>query len=189
MSKLNQSLVVDRGIALHKLIRMISFSLGGEGYLNFIGNEFGHPEWVDFPRAGNDWSYQYARRQWSLVDDPLLRYEQLAAWDKAMITLGTDYAVLSAAAAQQLHLDPDKKILAYERANLIFIFSFHPSESYSAFPIRVPKAGSYHIILNSDQKEFGGFERLDKSIEYLTNDEKQVLLYVPSRTMQVLLKA
>ncbi|MBN7815746.1 alpha-amylase family glycosyl hydrolase [Algoriphagus pacificus] len=186
MSLLQQNLVVDRGIALHKMIRMITFSLGGEGYLNFIGNEFGHPEWVDFPREGNDWSYQYARRQWSLVDDPLLRYGQLGAWDKAMTSLGTKYQVLASKHAVQLYLDPNKKIIAYERANLIFVFSFHPTESFFGFPIHLPSPGSYKIILDSDEKAFGGFERLDKSVEYFTDKDQNLLLYLPNRTMLVL---
>lgn len=186
MSLLQQNLVVDRGIALHKLIRMITLSLGGEGYLTFIGNEFGHPEWVDFPREGNNWSYQYARRQWSLADDPLLRYGQLAAWDKSMIQLAKDFQILASQHAQQLHLDPDKKILAYERAGLIFVFSFHPTESFSGFAIQVPWPGSYQLILDSDEKEFGGFERLDTSTTFLTNENQCVLLYIPNRAMMVL---
>lgn len=186
MSLLQQNLVVDRGIALHKLIRMITLSLGGEGYLTFIGNEFGHPEWVDFPREGNNWSYQYARRQWSLADDPLLRYGQLAAWDKSMIQLAKDFQVLASQHAHQLHLDPNKKILAYERAGLIFVFSFHPTESFSGFAIQVPWPGSYELILDSDEKEFGGFERLDTSTTFLTNENQCLLLYIPNRTMMVL---
>jgi 1,4-alpha-glucan branching enzyme len=186
MTVLEQNLVVDRGIALHKMIRMITLTLGGEGYLNFIGNEFGHPEWVDFPRLGNDWSYQYARRQWSLVDDPLLRYQQMDKWDKVMIQLVKDHQILSAPPANQLHLDPDKKIIAYERGNLVFVFSFHPTESYFGFPIRMPEAGNYQILLNSDEKIYGGFDRLDKTITYPTDQDKQVLLYVPNRVVMVM---
>ncbi|GAB3218325.1 alpha amylase C-terminal domain-containing protein [Algoriphagus aestuariicola] len=186
MTVLEQNLVVDRGIALHKMIRMITLSLGGEGYLNFIGNEFGHPEWVDFPRLGNDWSYQYARRQWSLVDDPLLRYRQMGAWDEAMIHLAIQYRLLSAAPAQQLHLDPDKKILAYERGGLIFVFSFHPSESFFGFPIHIDQEGNYRILLHSDEKDFGGFERLDKSIDYPTDANHHLHLYIPNRVVMVM---
>lgn len=186
MSVLQQSLVVDRGMALHKMIRMITLTLGGEGYLNFIGNEFGHPEWVDFPRIGNDWSYQHARRQWSLVDEPLLRYQQLDAWDKAMIQLATDYKLLAASPATQLYLDPDKKILAYERGALIFVFSFHPTESFFGFPITFPKAGNYQIMLDSDEKRFGGFERLDQEVIYSTDADNQVSLYIPNRVVMVL---
>lgn len=186
MSTLQQNLIVDRGIALHKLIRMITFSLGGEGYLNFIGNEFGHPEWVDFPREGNNWSYHHARRQWSLVDDPLLRYGQLGAWDQAMISLGTKYQVLAASPARQLYLDQDRKLLAYERAGLIFVFSFHPSESFTDFHFWVPEAGTYRIILHSDEKEYGGFDRLYRNISYSTDEHQCLKLYVPSRVMMVL---
>jgi len=186
MTVLEQNLVVDRGIALHKMIRMITLSLGGEGYLNFIGNEFGHPEWVDFPRLGNKWSYQYARRQWSLVDDPLLRYQQLDKWDKVMIQLAKDYQLLASAPGVQLHLDPEKKILAYERGGLIFVYSFHPTESYFGFPIRVPEAGTYQIILDSDEKEYGGFARLDKTVKYKTDKDQIVNLYVPNRVVMVL---
>ena len=188
MSVLEQNLVIDRGIALHKLIRMITLSLGGEGYLNFIGNEFGHPEWIDFPREGNNWSYQHARRQWSLIEDPLLRYGQLNAWDKEMIQLANDYDILASKPAVQLHLDPDKKILAYERAGLIFVFSFNPTASFFGFAIRVLEKGNYKILLNSDQKEFGGFERLDNKINYPTDKNQCLLAYVPNRTMMVFKK-
>ena len=188
MSVLEQNLVIDRGIALHKLIRMITLSLGGEGYLNFIGNEFGHPEWIDFPREGNNWSYQHARRQWSLIEDPLLRYGQLNAWDKEMIQLANEYDILASKPAVQLHLDPDKKILAYERAGLIFVFSFNPTASYFGFAIRILEEGNYKILLNSDQKEFGGFERLDNKINYPTDKNQCLLAYVPNRTMMVFKK-
>ncbi len=188
MSVLEQNLVIDRGIALHKLIRLLTLTLGGEGYLNFIGNEFGHPEWVDFPREGNDWSYQYARRQWSLVDNPLLRYQQLAAWDKAMIQLVTAHEVLLAGPAQQLYLEPNKKVLAYTRGNLIFVFCFHPSDSFEGLAIRVPNAGDYQLLLHSDAPEFGGFDRLDTALTYTTNANQELLLYVPSRVGMVLVR-
>ena len=186
MSVLEQNLVVDRGIALHKMIRMITISLGGEGYLNFIGNEFGHPEWVDFPRLGNDWSYQYARRQWSLVDSPHLRYRQLDAWDKAMLQLIQKYQILNAGPAVQLYLDPDKKILAYLRGDLIFVFSFHPMESFFGYPIRMTAPGSYRLLLHSDEKEYGGFERLEKQISYPTDPQQSIHLYIPNRVVMVL---
>jgi 1,4-alpha-glucan branching enzyme len=188
MSIKTENIAVDRGIALHKMIRLITLSLGGEGYLNFIGNEFGHPEWVDFPRVGNDWSYQYARRQWSLVDSHQLRYQQLDLWDKSMIKLAIENSILAAAPAEQLHLDSDKKILAYERAGLIFIFSFHTTESFFGFQITMPTQGEYQIILHSDEKIFGGFERLDKNIRYLTQANLSIQLYIPNRTVQILKK-
>ena len=62
MSTLNPpSPKVERGVALHKMIRCITMALGGEAWLTFMGNEFGHPEWLDFPREGNGWSYQHCR--------------------------------------------------------------------------------------------------------------------------------
>ncbi len=190
MSLLQQNLIIDRGVSLHKLIRIITLTLGGEGYLNFIGNEFGHPEWVDFPREGNDWSYAYARRQWSLVDDPLLRYSQLDNWDKAMIGIANDYKLLASPPAVQLHLDPDKKILAYQRCGLIFVYSFHPTESFFGFQIHVPEPGSYTILLDSDQKAFGGFDRLDRKISYVTTGkETKLKLYIPNRTVIILQKS
>ena len=154
--------------------------------MNFIGNEFGHPEWVDFPREGNDWSYQYARRQWSLVDDPLLRYQQLDAWDKAMIQLVTTHKLLSNGPAQQLYLEPNKKVLAYSRSNLVFVFCFHPTDSYEGLAIPVPNAGNYQLLLHSDAPEFGGFDRLDSELIYSTNANQELLLYVPSRVGMVL---
>ena len=188
MSVLDQNLIIDRGIALHKLIRLLTLTLGGEGYLNFIGNEFGHPEWVDFPREGNEWSYQYARRQWSLVDDPLLRYQQLAAWDKAMIQLVTQHQLLSSGPAQQLYLEPTKKVLAYTRGSLVFVFSLHPSDSYEGFAIPVPNAGDYQVVLHSDAPAFGGFDRIDSSLRYSTNANQELLLYLPSRVGLVLVR-
>jgi 1,4-alpha-glucan branching enzyme len=188
MSVLQQNLTIDRGISLHKIIRLITLTLGGEGYLNFIGNEFGHPEWVDFPREGNNWSYQYARRQWSLVDTEHLRYQQLNAWDKAMIQLAMEYKIPASSPAIQLYLDPDKKILAYQRADLVFVFSFHPTESYFGFPIPLPNQGDYKIILESDDKKFGGFERLDKKTTYSTDEKSNIHIYVPNRVAIVLKK-
>lgn len=188
MSIGTENIAVDRGIALHKMIRMITLSSGGEGYLNFIGNEFGHPEWVDFPRIGNEWSYEYARRQWSLVDSPDLRYQQLGLWDKSMIKLATENSILASAPSTQLHLDAVQKILAFERAGLIFIFSFHPTQSFFGYQVSMPMQGAYQIIMHSDEKTFGGFDRLDKEIKFETNENSEISLYIPSRTVQVLKK-
>jgi 1,4-alpha-glucan branching enzyme len=188
MSKLQSSLVVDRGVALHKMIRMITCSLGGEGYLNFIGNEFGHPEWVDFPRLGNNWSYQYARRQWSLVDTDHLRYHDLFEWDKAMIRLISEFQILASKQALQLHLDPEKKIIAFERGGLVFIFSFNISKSFFGFEFKVPEKGKYKIILNSDAKEFGGFGRIEGDPTYPTDNQNNIQIYLPNRTCLVFRK-
>jgi 1,4-alpha-glucan branching enzyme len=123
----SQNLIIDRGIALHKLIRLITFSLAGEAYLNFIGNEFGHPEWVDFPREGNQFSFHHARRQWSLVDDPKLRYRFLNAFDRAMLSLDTRFNLLNDPFIEQLALLEGDRLLVYRRGPLVFAFNFHPT--------------------------------------------------------------
>jgi 1,4-alpha-glucan branching enzyme len=188
MSKLESNLIVDRGIALHKMIRLVTISLGGEGYLNFIGNEFGHPEWVDFPREGNNWSYQYARRLWSLVDSEHLRYYDLNLWDKAMINLVSTYQVCASDPAEQLHLDAEKKILVFIRAGLVFVFSFNINESFFGYELAVPEAGKYRVLLNSDNKKYGGFERITEALDYPTDDAQTLKLYVPNRTAFVMKK-
>ncbi len=168
MMKNDPNPVIDRGIALHKMIRLFTIGLGGQAYLNFMGNEFGHPEWIDFPREGNNWSYKYARRQWSLVDNPELKYEYLAAFDREMLQIVNQYRVLSWEFARQLNVDELNKTIVFERSGLIFLFNFHVSNSIPDYEFYVPKMGAYEIILNSDSPEFGGFNRIDTNIEYIT---------------------
>src|SRR5581483_8075942 len=152
MDKSSHNVVIDRGIALHKLIRLITFSLAGEGYLNFMGNEFGHPEWIDFPRAGNNWSMQYARRQWSLADNPNLHYQGLNNFDKAMLSLDPNFNLLADPLIEQLSVHEDNKTLVYRRGPLVFAFNFHPTESYAALRIGVPDPTDYTLILDTDDK-------------------------------------
>ena len=182
----DKNLIVDRGIALHKLIRLFTISLGGEGYLNFIGNEFGHPEWVDFPREGNDWSHQYARRQWSLADNEELKYKYLNDWDKQMIRVIKENHVLSSGPAQQIFMDGSNKIIIFERNNLLFIFNFSVDSSIFGYEFPVPLAGSYRILLNSDNGEFGGFNRIDNSLNYLTDDNQRLSIYLTNRTALIM---
>jgi len=182
------NLVIDRGIALHKMIRLVTISVGGEGYLNFIGNEFGHPEWVDFPREGNNWSYRFARRQWSLVDREDLKYKYLATWDKAMLRMIKEYKILSASATRQINMDTANKVIIFEKNKLIFIFNFSPGNSIYGYKFRVPEEGTYRIILNSDKKEFGGFGRVDDAIDYPTDNDQNLSVYLTNRTALVLMK-
>lgn len=182
------NLVIDRGIALHKMIRLITISLGGEGYLNFIGNEFGHPEWVDFPREGNNWSYQYARRQWSLVDRDDLKYKFLANWDKAMIRVIRENNILSAPSARQINMDAANKVIIFQKDGLIFIFNFSTGNSIFGYKFWAPEKGIYRIILNSDREEFGGFKRVDDSIDFPTDENQQVSVYLTNRTALVMKK-
>lgn len=186
--------IIDRGIALHKLIRFITHALGGEAYLNFIGNEFGHPEWLDFPRAGNNSSYHYARRQWQLVDDELLKYKFLNAWDAAMNKLEERYGWLHAQPGYVSLKHEGDKIIAFERANVLFVFNFHPTKSFPDYRIGVENAGEYRVVLNSDDEQFGGYKRIDNGIKYNTHPEhycgrrNYIQAYIPSRTALVFAK-
>jgi 1,4-alpha-glucan branching enzyme len=169
MQKDDQNLVIDRGIALHKLIRLFTIALGGQAYMNFMGNEFGHPEWIDFPREGNDWSYKYARRQWSLKDDTNLKYQYLFEFDKAMIRTIKENHVMAALYGNQLNVDEENKTIAFERNGLVFLFNFHTSHSIPDYRFPVPKSGEYRVILNSDDVQFGGFGRVDDSVSYVSS--------------------
>ena len=190
MAKSKESLVIDRGISLHKLIRLITIALGGDGYLNFIGNEFGHPEWVDFPRKGNEWSHAYARRQWSLPDNPELRYEQLLAFDAAMIDMIKRHGVLSCVDVRQVHMDSANNVIIFERNSLLFAFNFHPHNSIPDYAFDVTDAGDWKIVLSSDDTCYGGFNRVETSGVYPalgTEDGRATLrVYLPSRAALVL---
>jgi 1,4-alpha-glucan branching enzyme len=188
----NQDIRVDRGIALHKLIRLITLATAGHGYLTFMGNEFGHPEWIDFPREGNDWSFHYARRQWHLADDPRLKYHQLDQFDKAMISLAGRTNLLASPGPQQLWEHNDDKVLIFQRGGLIFAFNFHPARSFSDYQFPAP-AGRYHIVLDSDHPGFGGHGRVDNDQTYTTltpshpdHPPHRLSLYLPNRTALVL---
>jgi len=192
MTRRSENPIIDRGMALHKMIRLVTFTLGGEGYLNFIGNEFGHPEWVDFPRQGNGFSYQYARRQWSLVDNPDLRYRDLAQFDRAMQELDRRFNLLANPIHEQLNVDQDQKLLVYRRGLLVFVFNFHPSRSYPDYRFGVPEAMDYEVVLNTDDVAFGGHGFVNAGQVYPRQDkaahgrEQSIQVYAPSRTAQVL---
>ncbi len=196
MNKGSTSLIVDRGMALHKIIRLVTMATAGDGYLNFMGNEFGHPEWIDFPREGNGWSYKYARRQWSLLEPDYLRYRYLNNFDRAMLALGGRKGFFDDT-PELLVQDEEKKILIFKRINLIFAFNFNPSDSFSDYGFGVPP-GKYGLIMNSDDAEFDGFVRLKKGEEHLTTPvrpangngryDHTLMLYLPSRCAMVLEK-
>lgn len=189
----DQNLLIDRGMALHKMIRLFTISLGGAAYLNFMGNEFGHPEWIDFPREGNNWSYHYARRQWSLATNPDLKYRFLADFDKDMIHLFKTKNVLSDEFARQLHLDEINKTIIFSRGNLIFIFNFHPFNSMPDYSFHIPESGKYKVVLCSDNKKYGGHGRIDENLIYQTLNEGEsgnytLKLYITNRTAFILEK-
>ena len=191
MRKEDNDLVIDRGMSLHKMIRLFTISLGGQAYLNFMGNEFGHPEWIDFPREGNNWSYHYARRMWSLVEDKNLKYHFLEAFDKTMLKLVSENNLLLSDCARQLNMDEANKTIVFERNGLIFIFNFHISHSIPDYEFVVPEPGDYRIILNTDNPAFGGHGRIDESTVFISQySEKDQLhrlkIYNTNRTALVL---
>lgn len=174
-------LVVERGIALHKMIRLFTASTHAGGYLNFMGNEFGHPEWIDFPREGNDWSYHYARRQWSLADNKKLKYQWLEAFDVAMVGLVTE---LRDTAFHYVAVDGARRLVSFVRSGYLFVYNFSPDTSYTDHEIAAFD-GDYTVVLSSDDAEFGGHKRIDTTLTYSAQNEK-VKLYLPSRTAVVL---
>jgi len=180
--------VIERGIALHKLIRLVTLAFGGEGWLNFMGNEFGHPEWLDFPREGNDWSYQYCRRQWSLVDNPALKYEWLGAFDRALLAMASEHRLLEAPPARLLYLDMDQRILCAERANLVFVINFSIGNSLFGYPVQVGDGTHRRVVLDSDARNFGGHGRVDPTCDYPPDAEGFLKLYTPSRSGLVFAK-
>ena len=195
MDKAYHSYVIDRAIALIKIIRMLTLVLGSDGYLNFMGNEFGHPEWIDFPREGNGWSFKHARRQWSLADNGYLKYQWLRDFDRAMLKLSRRYRVLSKPAPKQLWLDEKKKLLAFSKGDMLYLVNLHPTDSYTDFfmPCHTLGPGSYQAIFSTDDVQFGGQGRIDEKYRYLTipaNAEHGVgfKVYSPSRTMIVFRK-
>ncbi len=186
------NITVDRGVALQKMIRLITLATAGNGYLNFMGNEFGHPEWIDFPREGNNWSYHYARRQWHLVDDPLLKYQFLACFDRDMIELTKSHHLLDSTDLHLLYEYTDHKILVFARADLLFAFNFNPHQSYPDYRFEAPP-GNYRLLLSSDDPSYGGHGRLTSDQVHMTQPEKGrrgkkhfLSLYLPSRTAFVL---
>ena len=187
--------MVHRGIALHKMIRLATIAAINGGYLNFMGNEFGHPEWIDFPREGNGWSYKYARRQWNLVDNEELCYHLLGDLDRKMLEVVKSEKKCNETPVQEIWHNDGDQILAFSRGELIFVFNFSPIRSYSDYGFLVPE-GSYNVVLNTDAKEFGGYGFADDTVEHLTNadplyaeDHKGWLkLYIPARSAVVLRK-
>ena len=182
--------VIERGIALHKLIRMITMTAGGEGYLNFMGNEFGHPEWIDFPREGNGWSYHYCRRQWHLADDPKLKYKFLLAFDKEMINFLGINDVLSSP-VHSLYIDDGAKVLVYERAGYVFAINFHPTDSYTDYYIPIGSEGKFKVVISSDESLFGGYDRISKDYVYSAESQNGngFKIYLPARCGLVMKKA
>ncbi len=186
---------VVRGMALHKMIRLVTLATINGGYLNFMGNEFGHPEWIDFPREGNGWSYKYARRQWDLVDREDLQYRFLNAFDNAMVELVSKVHNFQAKPIRKLWEKDDDQILAFMRGDLVFVFNFNPVKSFENYGILAP-GGVYSVVFSTDDTVFGGFGNIDGGVEHFTQPDplyapagvERLPLYLPARTATVLRK-
>ncbi len=204
-----ENLVIDRGIALHKMARLATLALNGGAYLNFMGNEFGHPEWIDFPRAENGWDYSHARRQWSLRENGELRFKGLGDFDEVMLKrlFGNSCAGETppprsecalgggAVSAARLVANEPDKVLAFVRGNFLFVFNFHPTRSFTDYGVLVPPATKWRHLFDTDEVRFGGQGRIQAGADYgpaLVYDSnhnelvQQIRLYLPSRTAVVL---
>jgi 1,4-alpha-glucan branching enzyme len=193
MRKDQPNLIVDRGIALHEMIRLATLSAAGGSYLNFMGNEFGHPEWIDFPREGNNWSYKHARRIWSISEDPELKFHWLYDFDKEMISFASENKLLSIPSVDLVLENKPDKVVAWHRGLFLFVFNFNPVQSFTDYGIPLG-AGKYKIVLNTDSGSFGGHDLVDEDISYYTmpsagiDSQHYLNLYLPSRTALVLKK-
>ena len=190
MDKSYRSLTIDRAMALHKMLRLLTMSLGGEGYLTFMGNEFGHPEWIDFPREGNGWSYHYCRRQWSLADNEALKYSFLNAFEKDMVAMAKKQKVLSGH-DKQLLLHQDDKVMVYKKGGAIFAYNFHCSNSLDGYLIKVPASGKYQVVMSTDDYCYGGDGRIWHECYTATKQSDGSYgfqIYLPSRTAVIFRK-
>ena len=182
------NVTINRGMALHKMIRLLTFGLAGNGYLNFMGNEFGHPEWIDFPREGNGWSYHYSRRQWSLADNKALRYGELGAFDRTMVESGKKYHLFDSTPVN-LWVHEKDKILAFGRGDLVFVFNFHADRSFTGYFIPALREGTYEALFSTDDPAYGGYGRVSKKTSYITQKLSDgrvgFMTYLPSRTATV----
>ena len=185
--------LVHRGIALHKMIRLVTLGSINGGYLNFMGNEFGHPEWIDFPREGNGWSHKYARRQWNLVDNEDLDYHFLSDFDRAMIKVVKSEKRFNLTPVEEVWHNDGDQVLAFKRGKLLFVFNFSPTKSFADYGFLV-EAGEYEVVLNTDAKDFGGNGLADDNVKHFTNYDPLyekvgkgwLKLYIPARSAIVL---
>ena len=187
MNKADPDLTVERGMALHKLIRLLTAGLHGGGYLNFMGNEFGHPEWIDFPRQGNNWSFKHARRQWSLRDNGFLKYQWLGEFDASLMKI---IQAVNDPGIHYLIIRQHDHVVSFMRGDLLFIMNFSPDQSWTDYGV-LAAVGSYRLALDSDDKRFGGQNRIDDSTRYFTSPQEnghQLQVYLPARTGIVLQK-
>ena len=180
--------VIDRAIALHKMIRLFTLAGGGEGYLNFMGNEFGHPEWIDFPREGNGWSFHYCRRQWSLKNNGFLKYQWLNDFDKDMVAVTKENGMFNQRMADMMLMKAPEQTCAFYRGGLLFVFNFHFAQSLNNVLVPVHQPGEYTVILSSDDEKYGGFNnvKMQTYSSKMFDGKHYIELYIPARTCFVL---
>ena len=188
MDKATHNPVIDRAIALHKMIRLFTLAGGGEGYLNFMGNEFGHPEWIDFPREGNGWSFHYCRRQWSLKDNGFLKYQWLNDFDRDMVAVTKNNGMFNQRMADMMLMKGPEQTCAFYRGTLLFVFNFHPHRSLNNVLVPVHQPGEYTVILSSDDEKYGGYNnvKVQTYSSKMFDGKHYVELYIPARTCFVL---
>jgi 1,4-alpha-glucan branching enzyme len=193
MRKDQPNMIVDRGVALHKMIRLITATTAGGAYLNFMGNEFGHPEWIDFPRAGNQWTYRHCRRIWSIAEDTELKYHWLYDFDKDMVNFIREHHLLTIPSVDLVLENKPDMVLAYHRGLFLFVYNFNPVQSFTDYGIPLGP-GKYTIVLNTDSDRFGGYNRIEEDFPYYTiptggiDSQHYLRLYLPARTAFVLKK-
>ena len=193
MGRDQHNMTIERGVALHKMARLATLGAAGPGYLNFMGNEFGHPEWIDFPREGNNFSFSHARRQWSLRDDPSLLFKALGDFDETMLREITSHKVLDGTSPVQLHASDEDKVLAFARGEFVFIFNFNPVRSFTDYPVMVPSRKPRKLVFDTDEKRFGGQGRIAPGQMFFPENELyrgecvfRIKTYLPARTAMVL---
>ncbi|MBP3895860.1 MAG: alpha amylase C-terminal domain-containing protein [Mogibacterium sp.] len=192
MEKSCHTFEIDRAMALHKMIRLLTLAAGGDGYLAFMGNEFGHPEWIDFPREGNGNSFKYCRRQWSLMNNPALKYQDLYNFDYDMIHTAIAYHIFDWRYPELRWIHEDDKVLAFERNGLVFVFNFSPDHDYSDYTIPVSHGADHHVLFTSDDGRYNGYDRIsheDRSAFVPGMEGNYLSLYLPSRSCMVLYPA
>ena len=188
MDKATHNPVIDRAIALHKMIRLFTLAGGGEGYLNFMGNEFGHPEWIDFPREGNGWSFHYCRRQWSLKDNGFLKYQWLNDFDRDMVAVTKEHGMFNQRMADMMLMKAPEQTCAFYRGTLLFVFNFHFAQSLNNVLVPVHQPGEYTVVLSSDDEKYGGYNnvKMQTYSSKVFDGKHYIELYIPARTCFVL---
>lgn len=176
---------VSRGLAFYRLMRLITLATADKGYLNFMGNEFGHPEWLD--------AEEHAHRQWRLAEDTSLKYACLNAWDQAQMQLVSDNIESFKTPAMFRYIHEDKRLLAFERGALLFVFNFNETQAFSDLCFAVTP-GKYLEILSSDERRFAGHDNLritEPPLEHFTQpcfdpNLGDITLYIPPMIVLVL---